>query len=157
MWIIITHFSQICCRCDCPPEFTGMNCESPYIPCSPSPCQSGGSCIVMGQLSYACNCVQGKPNKFTYCDTRRVYTYLICGSQVELFNDCISLTDTIFSSEENVQYLIEVSSANFFNNYNRFWDCLVTGVLLTKVWSISRLNIQPGRTGEKLSSAYDDW
>lgn len=37
-----------------------MNCESPYIPCSPSPCQNGGSCIVLGQLSYDCNCVQGK-------------------------------------------------------------------------------------------------
>ncbi len=48
------------CRCECLPQFTGLHCDKPYIPCSPSPCLNGGSCIVEGELSYACNCVQGK-------------------------------------------------------------------------------------------------
>ncbi len=53
---IIAH----CFRCNCAPQFTGRNCESPYIPCSPSPCENGGSCIVMGSLAYQCKCVEGE-------------------------------------------------------------------------------------------------
>ena len=48
------------CRCACFPSFTGARCESRYIPCSPSLCLNGGSCVVTGLLDYRCHCVAGK-------------------------------------------------------------------------------------------------
>ncbi len=51
---------SIFARCFCPPEWTSLYCEIPYIPCSPSPCRNGGSCVVMGPLNYECRCVAGK-------------------------------------------------------------------------------------------------
>jgi len=46
-------------RCVCEPGWTGQRCESVYLPCSPSPCLNGGSCVVNGSHSYRCLCVSG--------------------------------------------------------------------------------------------------
>lgn len=58
-------------RCQCVPEFVGSNCEVPYVPCSPSPCQNGGSCIVVAPRGYECKCVAGEcpdsDNHHTLC------------------------------------------------------------------------------------------
>ena len=43
----------------CPAGYTGKNCESKYVPCSPSPCQNGGTCRSTG-LTYECKCPEGK-------------------------------------------------------------------------------------------------
>ena len=48
------------CRCSCSPEWAGPNCEQEYVPCSPSPCHNGGSCIATGPVSYRCKCVNGE-------------------------------------------------------------------------------------------------
>uniref|UniRef100_A0A182JL65 Uncharacterized protein n=1 Tax=Anopheles atroparvus TaxID=41427 RepID=A0A182JL65_ANOAO len=42
--------------CMCEPGYTGKNCESGYIPCSPSPCQNGGTCKQSTKYSYECKC-----------------------------------------------------------------------------------------------------
>ncbi|KAE8740259.1 hypothetical protein FOCC_FOCC014220, partial [Frankliniella occidentalis] len=46
-------------RCMCDPGYTGKDCESAYIPCSPSPCQNGGTCKQLDSLSYVCACPKG--------------------------------------------------------------------------------------------------
>lgn len=43
----------------CEPGHTGKNCESKYIPCSPSPCQNGGTCKQSTLVSYECKCPPG--------------------------------------------------------------------------------------------------
>uniref|UniRef100_A0A182PDM4 EGF-like domain-containing protein n=1 Tax=Anopheles epiroticus TaxID=199890 RepID=A0A182PDM4_9DIPT len=45
--------------CMCEPGYTGKNCESGYIPCSPSPCQNGGTCKQSTKYSYECKCPPG--------------------------------------------------------------------------------------------------
>lgn len=47
-------------RCICEAGYTGKNCESKYIPCSPSPCQNGGTCKQTSHYSYECKCPPGK-------------------------------------------------------------------------------------------------
>lgn len=47
-------------RCTCDEGYTGQNCESEYIPCSPSPCQNGGKCRQTDKHSYTCDCMLGK-------------------------------------------------------------------------------------------------
>lgn len=48
------------CRCICPREYTGRHCEELYVPCQPSPCRNGGTCIPSGGLSYQCICQSGR-------------------------------------------------------------------------------------------------
>lgn len=47
-------------RCNCEVGYTGVNCESHYVPCEPSPCQNGGTCIPQDLLNYKCQCPKGK-------------------------------------------------------------------------------------------------
>ena len=49
-------------RCNCNTGYTGQNCESQYVPCSPSPCQNGGSCKAIDKLNYECRCPPGNNN-----------------------------------------------------------------------------------------------
>lgn len=42
--------------CQCPPGFTGQNCET-CDPCNPNPCGNGGQCTPYGSNSYQCTCV----------------------------------------------------------------------------------------------------
>lgn len=44
----------------CDAGYTGKNCESPYIPCAPSPCQNGGTCKQSTKFNYECKCPPGK-------------------------------------------------------------------------------------------------
>jgi hypothetical protein len=55
-------FFSFFCRCMCEPGYTGKNCESNYVPCSPSPCQHGGTCRPLANFSYECKCPPGKNN-----------------------------------------------------------------------------------------------
>lgn len=62
--IVGLNFFNIICfafhfRCMCPAGYTGKNCESKYVPCSPSPCQNGGTCRSTG-LTYECKCPEGE-------------------------------------------------------------------------------------------------
>uniref|UniRef100_A0A8C7Y4R1 Neurogenic locus notch homolog protein 1 n=1 Tax=Oryzias sinensis TaxID=183150 RepID=A0A8C7Y4R1_9TELE len=50
-------------RCQCPAEFNGKHCETRYLPCNPSPCLNGGTCIQKGETSYECSCVPGFTGK----------------------------------------------------------------------------------------------
>lgn len=58
-------------RCMCPAGYTGKNCESKYVPCSPSPCQNGGTCRSTG-LTYECKCPEGK-----WRDVKHLYLFII--------------------------------------------------------------------------------
>uniref|UniRef100_A0A8C6ULA4 Neurogenic locus notch homolog protein 1 n=1 Tax=Neogobius melanostomus TaxID=47308 RepID=A0A8C6ULA4_9GOBI len=50
-------------RCQCPLEYTGKHCETRYLPCNPSPCLNGGTCLQKGDTSYECSCVPGFTGK----------------------------------------------------------------------------------------------
>lgn len=47
-------------RCACRPTHMGSNCELPYVPCSPSPCQNGGTCRPTGETTHECACLPGR-------------------------------------------------------------------------------------------------
>ena len=47
-------------RCACSPEYTGIHCESRYLPCSPSPCLNGGSCVLTSPTTHVCMCSAGR-------------------------------------------------------------------------------------------------
>uniref|UniRef100_A0A8C7H073 Neurogenic locus notch homolog protein 1 n=1 Tax=Oncorhynchus kisutch TaxID=8019 RepID=A0A8C7H073_ONCKI len=72
-------------HCRCPQEYTGANCETPYMPCNPSPCHSGGTCVQKGDTSYDCSCLPGNPSPL--CSN--LLKFLICA--------CLSLPGIDFS------------------------------------------------------------
>ena len=41
--------------CNCPPQFTGLNCDSHFY-CHSSPCQNGGACVNLHN-GYRCDCL----------------------------------------------------------------------------------------------------
>nr|XP_002127912.2 fibropellin-1-like isoform X2 [Ciona intestinalis] len=63
--------------CSCPPTHSGTSCEIPLVnPCSPNPCQNGGTCTRTGSSasSYACTCIlpyTGPTCIATLCEQRR--------------------------------------------------------------------------------------
>ena len=59
-WIELNWICVIFCRCECEKGYTGKNCSSPYVPCSPNPCENGGYCSSIGDYGYRCSCPPGK-------------------------------------------------------------------------------------------------
>uniref|UniRef100_A0AAZ3QJZ2 Neurogenic locus notch homolog protein 1 n=1 Tax=Oncorhynchus tshawytscha TaxID=74940 RepID=A0AAZ3QJZ2_ONCTS len=54
-------------RCQCPQEYTGKHCDTRYLPCNPSPCHNGATCVQKGDTTYECSCVPGFSGQ--NCDT----------------------------------------------------------------------------------------
>ena len=44
--------------CQCPPGYTGANCETAINNCATNPCLNGGTCV-NGVNSYTCACPVG--------------------------------------------------------------------------------------------------
>ena len=57
------------CRCVCQKGYTGKNCESVYVPCSPDPCENGGYCREIDPYNYQCTCPQGMYKHIIFPDT----------------------------------------------------------------------------------------
>ncbi|KAK3521773.1 hypothetical protein QTP70_018306, partial [Hemibagrus guttatus] len=57
--------------CSCPPQYTGMLCETEVSSCVPTPCRNGGECKAVGS-TFLCGCPKG-------------FTGLICEEDV---NEC---------------------------------------------------------------------
>lgn len=47
-------------RCHCDLKYTGQHCEQLFVPCSPSPCLNGGTCVTSGTTTYQCLCKTGR-------------------------------------------------------------------------------------------------
>ena len=47
-------------RCFCDQGYDGKDCDRVYKPCSPTPCQNGGSCSQVGSYGFSCSCPTGK-------------------------------------------------------------------------------------------------
>jgi len=45
------------CSCECPPDLTGMQCETEIDDCLCNPCQNDGTCID-GIQNYTCQCTE---------------------------------------------------------------------------------------------------
>ena len=57
-------------RCFCDQGYDGKDCDRVYKPCSPTPCQNGGSCSQVGSYGFSCSCPTGKNfflNKYIIC------------------------------------------------------------------------------------------
>ena len=46
-------------RCFCDQGYDGKDCDRVYKPCSPTPCQNGGSCSQVGSYGFSCSCPTG--------------------------------------------------------------------------------------------------
>ena len=53
-------------KCNCPPQFTGTNCDIPVNPCGSGYCENGGTC----QNNAKCNCPPGWDGEF--CQTDKI-------------------------------------------------------------------------------------
>ena len=69
-WFFLCFF-----RCNCNVGYTGINCESVYVPCQPSPCKNGGTCHGIDHLSFTCTCPSGK-NKWNLRPQSLSYVYM---------------------------------------------------------------------------------
>ena len=43
-------------QCLCPPSTTGINCETPLLPCASNPCLNNSTCLTLSLTNYTCIC-----------------------------------------------------------------------------------------------------
>lgn len=109
----------------CPSGYTGKNCESKYIPCSPSPCQNGGTCKTSTGLTYECKCREGKSRIFlrkTIIFLHSGFTQLHTTTHIAMYC-CRRPTFPLFSINytqaqgihDNWMKIIDIKEANEWN------------------------------------------
>ena len=51
-------------QCRCTMEWTGTQCDYRFVPCQPSPCENGATCVRTDTYGHVCEC---RPGEFCFC------------------------------------------------------------------------------------------